>query len=67
MELEVGKTYDVDHNRKGKFRVRVVHLDEDWLDGEIVKGRASYMTSADAMVGDVITIKRSLASFQEVK
>lgn len=67
--LILGKTYDVVHSRKGHFCFRVVADDGKWVTGEIISGRAINISRdiADNVSGEVITIRKNMASFDFVE
>lgn len=70
MKIEVGKTYDVRHSRKGRFTMRVTDVRSYWISGEIVAGRAHYLSQqnqGEGFVGDAITISSHFATFEEVQ
>ncbi len=61
VRLTKGKTYDVQHARKGSFRARVVDLlGDDAVELEIVSGRAAFQTNDDAEAGDHIVVRTGL-------
>jgi len=60
---EAGKTYDVEHSRKGKFRFRVTRVDDRWVAGEIISGKAKYASGGPALPGDKIEVTSRLATF----
>lgn len=67
--IESGKTYRVNHSRKGKFTMRVTAVRGEWIDGLIIDGRAKYMSmqnQGEGYVGDEVTVRASLATFEEV-
>lgn len=39
-DLEVGKTYNVVHKRKGTFKMELIYHDETWAIGIITEGKA---------------------------
>lgn len=53
---------DIVHSRKGKFRAHVTEVDDEWADAEILEGSAAYLASPDAMPGDTIRVRKSLAT-----
>lgn len=71
---EVGKRYHVYHSRKGQFDMDVQRVnqskDEDWwVSGPIIAGRAYYISrlnEREGEVGDHITVRASLAKFEEI-
>jgi hypothetical protein len=67
MSIEVGKVYDVQHQRKGSFRMRVMARDGEWVDGQIVSGKARAMLSYNEReAGEAITVRESFCTFTEV-
>lgn len=66
--MEVGKTYKVNHSRKGKFTMKVTYVDEEWATGVITDGHAKgRMHYNYVMTGESVTVRRSLAEFEEVQ
>ena len=65
---ERGKTYDVLHVRKGRFRLLVtgVSPDGEFVDGQLVAGRVVFMASPDAVPGDQVSLRISLCELTEV-
>ena len=62
--LEVGKTYMVDHKRKGRFCARVLSFGDEWADVQITSGRAGAMMSYnEAGPGEKITVRLSHCVF----
>lgn len=59
-KLKVGETYNVQDFRKGTFVGKLVSQDGEWMEFEIVEGRARYITRPDAVVGDTVTCRNSL-------
>ena len=55
-EIEVGKEYDVDHRRKGKFRIRVDVVDGPMVQGTITQGEAIYLAEGNKGPGDQIEL-----------
>lgn len=69
MKLEVGKTYIVEHSRKGVFLGEIVKDGEYWATVKVVKGHAnfiSHMNQARGAVGDVFEVRKSLCEFKEI-
>ncbi len=62
-DLKIGTTYDVEHSRKGNFTLKVTHVGDEWIRGKIVSGRATLISEADYVSGEMISVRRSLASF----
>lgn len=68
MKPEVGKTYHVDHVRKGKFTIKVTAVNGEWVEGVIIGGRVKYASAAhsnEGYVGDAVTVRTTLAKFTE--
>lgn len=61
-----GKTYEVDHARKGKFMMRVDFLDDEFAAGEVVAGVATGL-NRHWRVGDKISVRLSFSTFTEVE
>lgn len=53
-DIEVGKKYDVDHSRKGRFRIQVDDVSGTFVTGTIIKGRARFLSEPNRGPGDVI-------------
>jgi hypothetical protein len=61
---EVGKTYIVNHSRKGRFTAKVHAINGEWADLEIVAGRADAMLPENrAGKGEGITVRLSFCTF----
>lgn len=66
--LEVKKTYKVNHSRKGTFELKITSLSEEWVTGIIVNGMARAMLPYNEKeIGEEITIRRSFCRFEEIK
>lgn len=64
MTIEVGKTYNVNHSRKGKFALQVTSVSEEWIDGFIVSGMAkAILPYNEVYEGEKITVRRSFCTF----
>lgn len=62
---EVGKTYDINHSRKGKMTVLINHVDEGgpWVQATIVSGKAvGVRGDVLAAKGEELTFRASLAT-----
>ncbi len=58
--FEVGETYRVDTARKGIFSIKVTSQSDEWLDGEVVDGRAKAMLDYNVKeVGESVTLRKS--------
>lgn len=68
MKIEVGKTYQVDHRRKGRFTLRVDKVDDlgQWVEGTVVEGEAQMRGGPNATPGQTVVINKDLAQFTEV-
>ena len=67
MELQIGKTYDVFSNRKGKFRIKLTSQCETWATGIITKGRAKAILSYNEVeTGEEVSLRKELTTFKEV-
>lgn len=64
---QIGKTYAVDHSRKGKFQMRVTDIRNEWVDGVVTAGKAGAMLRYNEVpAGEEITIRAEFAKFTEV-
>lgn len=67
-EVLIGKTYHVSNSRKGNFVLRITAINEPWITGVIVAGRANAMVSYNvAEEGESITIRSDFSRFQEIQ
>lgn len=67
MTLEIGKVYKVDHQRKGKFTLKMLKVDDVWCTGEIVEGYASALLPYNEREkGEEVTLRISFGTFEEV-
>jgi hypothetical protein len=63
-ELKIGETYAVEHERKGKFKIKVTEFDKDFVHGIMVDGFADAIHDCNKKyVGDQIVIAQSHAKF----
>lgn len=63
--LEIGKTYDVKHNRKGNFKMRLDSLTETWATGTIIEGKTITINPDNSREeGEEVTIRIEFASFE---
>lgn len=51
-----GRVYDTD-GRKGKFRIRVTSVNGEWIDGEILKGEATFLSQENRGHGEPVTLR----------
>lgn len=64
--VEVGKTYAVDHQRKGKFVLQVTDRDDEFVTGIVVEGKAKAMLRYnEADVGEEVTVRESFGKWTE--
>ena len=66
--MEIGKDYQVLHTRKGRFDLHVESINDGWITGVIIGGKAKYMSAnSDREAGEEITIRKTLiSSFKEL-
>lgn len=63
---QIGKTYKIEHSRKGVFEGRVTRISEDteWVDVEITRGQTTAMCRYNvADVGDYLSLRREFCTF----
>lgn len=61
MEPEIGKTYTITHERKGRFALRITEVTPATLTGEIVEGATIVLVAANRRtVGESVILRRSL-------
>lgn len=64
IKLEVGKIYNVDSQRKGKFVMLVDDIDADFVHGTIIEGKArAAMFYNERKVCDEVSVRKSLTKF----
>lgn len=67
MAVQVGKTYDVNHSRKGRFRLKVLGINGEWITGQMVSGKTkTLLPENSAEAGETVTVREQLATFTEV-
>ena len=65
--FEIGKTYDLSCQRKGKFRMRLTYQCETWASGIITKGKAKAILAYNEVEeGGEVTVRKSFCTFTEV-
>lgn len=64
---EIGKTYRIEHSRKGSFTGKVTAINGEWIDVEITAGKARNMASEANEVGEVVRLRDSHCAFWDVK
>lgn len=67
--MEVGKIYKVTHSRKGSFSLKVVAINDEWIEGVIYNGVAGAMMEYNVKLeGEEITVRESfLSNIEEIK
>lgn len=38
LNFQIGKTYKVDHSRRGRFTIKVTQLSDEWVTGVVLDG-----------------------------
>lgn len=63
MTYEAGRTYDIDHSRKGRMTIAVTAVNGEWIKGTIVTGTAKMLSvmNEDLGPGEELTFRDSLA------
>lgn len=58
-----GRLYEVNHSRKGTFKMRVLGVTREWVTGVIVEGRAQAFLDYNVKEeGEEVTVRDSLCS-----
>jgi len=66
-QIEVGKTYEINHSRKGIFSGTIVADHDGLIDVVITDGKATYsIVNPDAYKGEMITVRTSFCTFKEL-
>lgn len=61
--FEVGKTYMINHCRKGRFEATVIGVSDEWVDCVIYSGAAKSIKGYNlAEKGEAITIRKSFCN-----
>jgi hypothetical protein len=69
-DIEVGKTYIIEHCRKGTFVGKVTQIDKEWIDVIIVRGRPEFLADSNAqkgLIGEKMTLRKNFCSFKETE
>lgn len=67
-QVLIGKTYFVKHSRKGEFVLRITAINEPWITGVVVAGKANAILPYNVVEeGGSVTILRAHSQFKEVK
>lgn len=75
VKLEVGKTYKVNHARKGTFLMVIESVDAEFANGRLATGSPSphyvatesRLSTAGKLEGDPINVRLSLSTFEPVE
>jgi hypothetical protein len=60
MNLEIGKTYEIDHTRKGRFTIRIEKDDGEFVLGTIITGVAQVIVrDNERYEGEKIGLRKS--------
>ena len=65
--MKINKIYNVNHSRKGKFKLRIMSESEDWVTGFLVEGEPQMISKAnpDPEIGESMTIRKKFCTFTE--
>lgn len=64
IELEINKIYNVHSQRKGKFVMRVESIDDDFVHGVIITGKAkAILEYNERYAGETVSLRKSLTTF----
>jgi len=69
-DFEIGKQYNVDHTRKGKFQIEVTYEDNEWVTGVLIQGKPQLISSIisnGVSKGEEITIRKSLSKLTPIQ
>lgn len=64
--IEIGRTYHVNHSRKGQFKMQVTGVNGEWIEGKIVSGEAQMLARKNVEAGEEITVREGLADWTVV-
>ena len=65
--LEIGKTYQITHNRKGSFGGRCLQIDAAWGKFQVVSGQLHFRSEFSANKGkggDTVTLRLEFCKFE---
>lgn len=66
-KVKVGKIYNVNHSRKGRFILKIISVNDEWITGELIEGDPKYLSEgAYSVAGEEMTLRESFCEFQEV-
>lgn len=64
--IKEGKIYWVNHQLKGRFAMYVESLNQDWVHGTIVKGKADALLPYNVVkTGETISVRREFCTFEK--
>jgi len=64
---EVGKSYNVNHCRKGEFSLSVTDVGKEWITGRLIAGAPHYLNHYNEKeLCESMTVRASFCSFEEV-
>lgn len=66
MKLEVGKTYKINHSRRGEFYGKCLEFDDEWGRFKITSGVARFISRDDKTEGAEITTRLSFCRFDPI-
>ena len=67
IELEIGRTFKVEHQRKGTFWLQVSGINDEWVTGIIVAGNPNMILKINERVeGDEITVRKSFLTVLDI-
>ncbi len=65
--LKVGKSYKVNHSRKGKFILKVTHLTDTWATGVVAAGKAeANLPHNEREQGESVTLRIAFCKFEDI-
>ena len=65
---EVGKTYEVNHARKGEFVLAITAVNDEWITGNLIEGEPRYLLDCNKRIkGEELTIRRSFCNFKNLE
>lgn len=57
---KVGKHYRIEHSRKGTFTCKIISVDDEWAEIEIIEGEAKAMSAGGSRrAGEWVTVRAS--------
>ena len=66
--IRVGGIYQMSHSRKGNAMVKILAIDSEWIDVEIVKGSVKGIGAGSYReTGDTLRVRETLARFKAVE